>query len=364
MDAPPVLPDHAVAVYGHASRIWQRYLGWRRFIDLGLACLRRVGPALETDERRVVVTNTRAPYAPIGRADANRVTSEFDPVVLPGIDRLIGLCPVGGDLAVAVGVHDARAPSLRGGVVVGLVELQRVDPADGIVLAEDERVVFVELVMVCGKAAVDRRELLRIRVIQFDLPCARARHREVLGELVRRPVLAERRLLLWSASSCRDPHASFAVHRHAAGVGLPLPDLLVPPRRRAGSVGIEHRAARRNLDLRRLVLPRIEHRKNVGRLDGSVDQPVRVQRWRPLVRASGIAPSAGRQGPVPHRDHEVALETGGTRRRFGIGAGGDPIGPIGERLALRPETLEDAAHVCAVGPHHHAVIPGIESRGK
>ena len=73
------------------------------------------------------------------------------------------------------------------------------------------------------------------------------------------------------------------------------------------------------------------------RLDGAVDRPVRVQRWSALVGASRIAPPAGRQRPVPHRDHEVALDTGGTRRRFGIRAGGDPIGPIGERLALRPE---------------------------
>src|SRR3989442_9027999 len=216
MDAPPVLPDHAVVVYGHASRIWQRYLGWRRFIDLGLACLRRVGPALETDERRVVVTNTRAPYAPIGRVNANRVTSEFDSVVLRGIDRLLGLCPAGGDLAVAVGVHDGRAPSLRGGGVAGLVELQRVEPADSIVLAEDERVVFVELVMVRGKAAVDGGELLRLRVIQFDLPCAAARHAGGLRELSRRAALAERRLFRRRGSWYLNPHPSFPVHPHAA----------------------------------------------------------------------------------------------------------------------------------------------------
>src|SRR2546422_584993 len=119
-----------------------------------------------------------------------------------------------GALPVAFGVHTARAPSLRWGAVVGLLERRRVDPADSVVLAEDERVVFVELVMVRGKAAVDGRELLRLRVIQFDLPCARARHREALGELVRRPVLAEPRRLLWSASSRRAPHASFAVHGH------------------------------------------------------------------------------------------------------------------------------------------------------
>ena len=132
--------------------------------------MRRVGPALDAHERLVLVTDSRAPHGPVGRADANRVTSEFDPVVPLGIDRLLGLGPAGGDLAVAVGVHDARAPCLRGGGVVGLVERHRVDPADGVVLAEDERVLFVEQVMVRGKAAVDRRELLRLRVVQLDLP--------------------------------------------------------------------------------------------------------------------------------------------------------------------------------------------------
>ena len=37
MDAAPVLPDHAVAVDGHASRIRQRGLRRRRHVDLGLA---------------------------------------------------------------------------------------------------------------------------------------------------------------------------------------------------------------------------------------------------------------------------------------------------------------------------------------
>src|SRR3989442_15857789 len=43
MDAPPVLPDDAVAVFGHTSRILQRYFRWRRFINLRLGCFRRGG---------------------------------------------------------------------------------------------------------------------------------------------------------------------------------------------------------------------------------------------------------------------------------------------------------------------------------
>ena len=62
------------------------------------------------------------------------------------------------------------------------------------------------------------------------------------------------------------------------------------------------------------VLARIEHGNDVGALDGSVDQPVRVHRRRALVGRGHISSSAGRQGPVPHRDHEVALEAGRTWR--------------------------------------------------
>ena len=192
------------------------------------------------------------------------------------------------------GHHDCEAAASR---VLSNVTVS-IQPM-AFVLAEDERVLVVEQVVVRGKAAVDRRELLRLRVVQLDLPVARARQREVLRELVRRPVLAERRLLLRSANPCRDPHASLAVHRHAAGVGLPLPDLLVAPRRRARSVGIEHRPVRRNLDLRRRVLARIEHRKNVGRLNGPVDQPVRVQRWRCARRCRPHRSAGWSAGPSP-----------------------------------------------------------------
>src|SRR5262249_21834277 len=104
-----------------------------------------------------------------------------------------------------------------------------VHPSDGVVLAEDERVLVVEDVVVRGKAAVERCELFCLGVIQLDLSRARAGEREVLRELVRRRVGAVRRLLLWTTNPRRDPHAPLAVHRHGARIGLPLPYLLVAP---------------------------------------------------------------------------------------------------------------------------------------
>src|SRR5262249_13575959 len=117
---------------------------------LGLRCSALPHP--ERGERNTYTTQTehkrrvQAHELTITHADRSRANKSGQLHVLRTAQR---------DLAVAVGVHDARTPSLRGGFVVGLVELHRVDPADGVVLAENERIVFVELVMVCGKAAVD-----------------------------------------------------------------------------------------------------------------------------------------------------------------------------------------------------------------
>jgi hypothetical protein len=182
--------------------------------------------------------------------------------------------------------------------IVRLVERHGVQPADGIVLAEDQVVVFVEHVMVRGKAAVDHRDLLRLRVEQFDLPRARALHREVLRKLVPR-VLAVRRLILRRTNPRGHPDMSFRIHGDAAWIGLPLPDLLGPPVRRRRRIRIEHGPVRRKLDLARRVRLRVEHRQDVGALVRPVHQPVRVVRWIALVGGGRIAAAAGRQ-PQSH----------------------------------------------------------------
>src|SRR6185503_6530789 len=164
VDPAPVLVDDTIAVDGDASRIFQR--GFRRWrdVDLCLARHRRVGAPLEPDQRLVLVTDPRAPDAAVGRADPDRIAAEFDAVILLRIDRLIRLGPAAGDLAVAVGVDDARAPALRRARIVRLVERHGVEPADGIVLAEHQVVVLVEIIVVRGEAAVDHRDLFRLRI--------------------------------------------------------------------------------------------------------------------------------------------------------------------------------------------------------
>ena len=363
MDPAPVLIDHAVAVDRNASRILQTSFRRWRYVDLGLARHRRVGAPFEANQRLVVVTDARAPDAAVGRTDPDRIASKFDAVILLRVDRLIRLGPAGGDLAVSVCIDDAGAPSLRCTRVVRLVERNGVEPTDCVVLPEDQVVVFVEHVMVRGKAAVDHRELFRLRIKQFDLPRARAFHREVLRKRVRR-VLAVCGLILRRADPRGHPDMSFRGHRDAAWIGLPLPDLLAPPVRRCRRIRIEHGRVRGKLDLARCVRARIEHRQDVGALVRPIHQPVRVVCWIALVGGGRIAAAAGRQPPVPHRDHEIAFDADGTRRRFWIGAGGDSIGPIGERLALLTETFEDIAHVPAVGTHRRVSVPGLEHRGQ
>jgi hypothetical protein len=178
---------------------------------------------------------------------------------------------------------------------VRLVELHRVHPADGVVLAEDDPTLVVEVVVVGGKARVNRRELLGLRVVNLDLPGARTRDRELLGEFVHRPVLAERGLLVRGSSSRRRRRARSCPSSRCA-VGRPLPDLLVPQN---GDAGCRCRAAR--LDGTLICVARFSRGSTTAMMsgfDGSVDQSVRVHRRRALVGGGRISPSAGRKGPV------------------------------------------------------------------
>ena len=113
-------------------------------------------------------------------------------------------------------------------------------------LTENQRIIFVEVVMVGCKAGVDHRELLRLRVVHLDLPRAWAGQREVLGEFVHRSVFAERRLFFRGASPSRHPHAAVAVHGDAARVGLSVAkSSRFPQYGDAGVFGVDLRARSR-----------------------------------------------------------------------------------------------------------------------
>src|SRR5207247_9891783 len=71
----------------------------------------------------------RAPYGPVGRVHGDSVEGRRDPLILGGIDRLVGLHIVV-PLAVAVGVEAEGGPTLSFRLVAGLVERLPVQPAD------------------------------------------------------------------------------------------------------------------------------------------------------------------------------------------------------------------------------------------
>ena len=96
------------------------------------------------------------------------------------------------------------------------------------------------------------------------------------------------------------------------------------------------------LDLPRLIGDRIEHGHHVGALLGrSVDQAVGVDARIALVGGDRIVQIRLGSGPLPHADHDVALDAlrplrlGG--RQF---AGGDAVGPVREQ---RQRFLADRA---------------------
>src|SRR5207237_6606035 len=131
-------------------------------------------------------------------------------------------------------------------------------PADGVGLAENDRVLVVELIMIRGETCIDHRELFRFRIVQFDLPGTWTRKREILGEFIR-PIFAERRLLLRSSNSGRHPNAPVAVHYGAARVGLSFPDFLGSPVRRLRRVAVDERTCRGKFAHRRSVLWSVEY---------------------------------------------------------------------------------------------------------
>ena len=310
---------------------------------------RRVGAPFEPDQCLVLVTDARAPDASVGRADPDRIASEFDAVILLRIDRLIRARSSRRRFC-------RRRWCRRRPGTIPATRRRRASCRTPRVSSQPTALSWPKTRLSCSSnrlwsAAKQLSTIvncLRLRVEQLDLPCARALHREVLRKLVRR-VLAVCRLILRRTDPRGHPDVSFRIHRDAAGIGLPLPDLLAPPVRSAGRIRIEHGPIRRNLDLARVFV----RGSSTARMSESdtARTPTRsrspldcARRWRPH-RCGGWSAA-----PSPTSRSRGCVRRRRTRRRFGIRPGGNFFGPIGERLPLLAEPLEDAAHVRAVGP--------------
>ena len=123
--------------------------------------------------------------------------------------------------------------------------------------------------------------------------------------------------------------------------GVAVPDGLVAPHGRglAAACGCPGVSGSRNgtFTCADGVVHGIEHRQIVAALFGrSVDQAVGVDAWVALVGGDFVVQISFGIGPVPLRDHDIALHALRPRRRFrGQFAFRDAGGPIAEHLRRR-----------------------------
>ena len=139
----------------------------------------------------------RAPQRAVDRRPGDAVEAERDARVLAVVGRPARLAIAFVALAVAVGIDDQRGPALRLRGVAGLEIHLGVEPADHgqIVLAvvgEPKRVVGVlgEVEVMRAEAGIDVRPLLRLRIVERELPAA-LRDRHHLRRRMVRPLDAE-----------------------------------------------------------------------------------------------------------------------------------------------------------------------------
>ncbi len=214
------------------------------------------------------------------------------------------------------------------------------------------------------EAGVDRRDLLRLRVIQLHLASALG-DRERLRRWMIRALPAPLRGLV-GTDARRNPHARLLVHREAVRAGLRRPDHLIAPVRRGGRrrrIGFARRfrIADLQLDHARRVRLRIHDGQVVaGGLERAVDRSVGVHPRVALVAGNLVVQVVARIRPVPQRDDDVALAALRARRR-GLRqlAAGNAISPVGvhRQRALAAHLREAVAHPGARLARLDAAIP-------
>ena len=163
---------------------------------------------------------------------------------------------------------------------------------------------------------------------------------KVLGKFVAGAGLAVGGLRCRRRSRCRgcgrNTRRGPAIDRGTARLGRRQPDVLVAPVGR----GHVHRDGRLGL---RGNLRGVGCVGALGRARPCRHCPgIRRRRRGPSALIGGVAEVAGGfvmhvvgwLSPVPHGEHDVALDAGGARRGFRVGALGDAIGPVGEHGAL------------------------------
>src|SRR5262249_14425063 len=224
------------AVEGAEGTARQRHIGDAIAIDV-------VAARSEARERRLVdfrqlglriepqhiarITEHGAPDGAVRRVHADAVEAGSEPLVLGGIDGLVGLHVFAG-LAVAVGVDDDRGPALGFRLVAGLFVDPAVQPAHDALLrpalADPNGVISIlrQYDVVRVVAGSDQLGGVGFRVIDREVAGGLG-EREGLGGRVVRSGLAERRVFRL-AHLRGEPHLGLLIHDQAVDAGLAVPD--------------------------------------------------------------------------------------------------------------------------------------------
>ena len=190
------------------------------------------------------------------------------------------------------------------------------------------------------------------RVVHLQVP-ARARQRKQLRGGMRRALLTEGGIL-GRPHRRGQPQASPLVEHRVVHVVLAGPDRFFTEvrggRRHLRRGRRRARVAHVKRNLADGVRLRIEHRDVVGaQLERAVQQTVRIDRRLAAIRRHHVVQVRLRIRPIPHRDHDVALDALRPWRRRRHFAAVDAIGPIGEeqQRALLAHIVDAVQHLRA-----------------
>ena len=356
-------PEHAVAIDVPPARPVARE---RRLVDFRQSRLGRIRSWIDADDV-AGESQRRPPHRAIDRIHGDRVEVHHDPLVLGGIERLIGL-DVLIPLAVAVGIDDERRPALRFLLVAGLLEHLSIQPADdaraGDPGAGPQRVVGVlgEDEMVRGETRADQREFAVRRIVHREVTVGRF-ERDQLRRRMGRALLAEVRIRRRTDAG-GEPGPSFLIHHRVVIARLAVPDGIRSPVRRGrhpvGLRGRRLRIADRMQHLGRGMAHRVQDRHIIrALLRRSIEFAVGIDPGVAPIGPDQIVEIGRGAAPVPQSQHDVAFHTLRPRRLVeGQLVGSDPV-TVQFEGALGIKPADDGDHLDHGLPGHDSPLPRV-----
>ena len=304
-----------------------------------------------------------------GRIRHDAVPAPTHLLVLAGVELAAATHPLG-DAAVAVGVHDQRAPTLgRLRITGALVDLDS-EPADDRSHGAEIQpftVVEAELQMVGIETAIDQLHCFFGGVIEGDMAGGTVEG-IVLGIGITRTLPAPIRIAR-PADLMGHPHPALAVHHRVVRVARVVPDQLIAPDHGGlqvalvdvgSEIAFAGNISHGNRYIPRLVRGRIDpNQLIVGEAD-AVDRATGVDTGIAFVAGDLIMNIASLATPFPHGQYHVALQALRSRRHRRHFAIHDAIGPVGIHVnhVIGAEAAQPGTHQASPLTSPGAMNPG------